>query len=126
MAINEETRQLEIAREVESLTRTLAHSTRTVPNPSESYNLLAELWLTVDHLRQVSQQLAQWHQGVVDGTHYNGLDGEKYAPENVVPFLHSAAIALGEAYGAIGSAHSINSGIRWYEEAQQRSGADGR
>ncbi|MDR6794868.1 hypothetical protein J2W89_004050 [Pseudarthrobacter oxydans] len=63
MAINEETRQLEIAREVEALTRTLAHSTRTVPNPSESYNLLAELWLTVDHLQQVSQQLAQWHQG---------------------------------------------------------------
>jgi len=107
MAINEETRQLEIAREVEALTRTLAHSTRTVPNPSESYNLLAELWLTVDHLQQVSQQLAQWHQGVIDGTHYNGLDGEKYAPENVVPFLHSAAIALGEAYGAIGSAHSM-------------------
>jgi hypothetical protein len=46
MAINEETRQLEIAREVESLTRTLAHSTRTIPNPSESYNLLAELWLS--------------------------------------------------------------------------------
>jgi hypothetical protein len=62
---------------------------------------------------------AQWHQGVIDGTHYNGLDGEKYAPENVVPFLHSAAIALGEAYGAIGSAHSINSGVRWYETAKE-------
>lgn len=125
MAINEETRQLEIAREVEELTRTLAHSTRTVPHPNESYNLIAELGLIVDHLQQVSKQLAQWHQGVVDGTHYNGLEGEKYAPEHVVPFLHSAVNALGEASGALGSAHSINSGIRWYEEAQERSGADG-
>ncbi len=52
MAINEETRQLEIAREVEELTRTLAHSTRTVPHPNESYNLIAELGLIVDHVQQ--------------------------------------------------------------------------
>lgn len=119
MAINEETRQLEIAREVESLTRTLAHSTRTVPNPNESYELLAELGLIVDHLRQVSQQLAQWHRSVVDGTHYNGLDGEKYAPENVALFLFGAVNAFGEASGALADAHSANSGVRWLNEVKE-------
>ena len=37
MAINEEQRQLEIAAEVEELARALAHSTRDVPHPRDSY-----------------------------------------------------------------------------------------
>lgn len=43
MAINEEQRQLEIAAEVEELARTLAHSTRDVPNPRDSYRLLGRV-----------------------------------------------------------------------------------
>ena len=42
MAINKQERQLEVAREAEELLRTLAHSTRDVPHPFESYALLGE------------------------------------------------------------------------------------
>ena len=50
MAINEEQRQLEIAAEVEELARALAHSTRDLPHPRDSYRLLGELGATIDHL----------------------------------------------------------------------------
>lgn len=56
MAINEEQRQLEIAAEAEELARTLAHSTRDVPHPRDSYRLLGELGATIDHLAQVIDQ----------------------------------------------------------------------
>lgn len=36
MAINEQDRQLYVAREAEELLRTLAHSTRDVPHPRDS------------------------------------------------------------------------------------------
>jgi len=74
MAINEVNRQLEVAREAEELLRTLAHSTRDVPHPFESYALLGELTAAADHMEQVCRQLAAWHERVVDGTHYNGED----------------------------------------------------
>ena len=76
MAINEEQRQLEIAAEVEELARALAHSTRDVPHPRDSYRLLGELGATIDHLAQVIDQLGKWHSRTEDGTHYDGEDGD--------------------------------------------------
>ena len=43
MAVNDEGRQIEIADELAEVARTLAHSTRAVPRPSDSYELLASL-----------------------------------------------------------------------------------
>src|SRR3546814_3345668 len=74
MAVNEEHRQVEVARDLSSQARTPAHSTRDVPAPFDSYTLLGELVATVDDLQQVCQQLGLWHSRVVDGEHYAGED----------------------------------------------------
>src|SRR3546814_13397625 len=74
MAVNEEHRQVEVARDLSSQARTLAHSTRDVPAPFDSYTLLGELVAPVDDLQQVCQQLGLWPSRVVDGEHYAGED----------------------------------------------------
>ncbi len=120
MAINEEQRQLEIAAEVEELARTLAHSTRDVPNPRDSYRLLGELSATIDHLAQVIDQLGKWHSRVEEGTHYNGEDeGQTGSPQRAADELSRAARALTAASMDIGLAHTSNSFVRWYQEPQE-------
>ena len=72
MAINEQERQLEVAREAEELLRTLAHSTRNVPNPCDSYSMLGELGAINYHVAQVCDQLASWHSRVEDDNRSDG------------------------------------------------------
>ncbi|GAA1681186.1 hypothetical protein GCM10010977_32280 [Citricoccus zhacaiensis] len=118
MAINEDHRQAEIAAELEQAARVLAHSTRTVPVPSDSYRLLGELNATTDHLSQVCQQLATWHDGVADGTHYEGEDDRGDGATGTVTAaeqLRQAASALADATQAIMAAHSANGVVRWYD-----------
>lgn len=135
MAINEETRQLEIACELESVARTLAHSTRDVPHPHESYALIGELRATVDHLNQVVSQLARWHKNAVKGKHYGSCDtGSFFAPEDGVDddrraliveidaagSLEGAAEALQIVARELGSAHSANGTVGWYEVPKEQ------
>ncbi|MGC5224491.1 hypothetical protein ACPW96_18150 [Micromonospora sp. DT81.3] len=118
MAINEEHRQAQIATELSELTRTMAHSTRTVPVPSDSYDILGDLAASVGHLEQVCRQLSSWHVHVVDGVHYQGEDDRgDGATETVTAAaaLARAAAALGEASAALGTAHSANGVVRWFE-----------
>lgn len=118
MAINEQHRQAELAAEVEAAARTLAHSTRAVPVPSESYALLGELHATTDHLAQVCQQLAAWHDTVEDGTHYEGEDARGDGATGTVAAagqLRQAASALADATQAIMAAHSANGVVRWHD-----------
>lgn len=119
MTVNAEHRQVELAAEAEAATRSLAHSTRDVPNPIDSYRLLSELGPTVDHLQQVSRQLAAWHRHVVDGQEYRGEDesgdgvtGTLEAAEQ----LEAAATALQQAGDALRAAHSANGVVRWVGE----------
>lgn len=120
MAINEQDRQLEIATEVEELSRTLAHSTRTVPQPFDSYGMLGELRATADHLAQVLEQLSRWHSKVQDGVHYEG-DGDptERALSSVASELDEAARTVIVASEYIGRAHTSNSVVRWYQTPQQ-------
>lgn len=114
MTINEEHRQAEIARDLEDLTRTLAHSTRTVPKPAESYRMLAELDLTAQNLAQVCTQLAHWHGRVEDGTHYAGEDADhEGSAEAVAVELTAAARDLTRAAERVAAAHARSSAIRW-------------
>lgn len=116
MAVNEEARQLDVASELEEAARTLAHSTRAVPKPFESYRLLGELSATADHLAQVLAQLATWHAATQDGTHYDGEDGGRTgSPQAAADELHAAARAVTEASEHIGRAHAHNGVVRWYE-----------
>lgn len=121
MAVNEQHRQVEVARDLEALAKTLAHSTRDVPAPFDSYTLLGELAATVDHIEQVCRQLAAWHASVVDGTHYAGEDERGDGATGTVTAaaeLERAAAALDTASAAVRAAHSANGVVRWFDAAE--------
>lgn len=121
MTVNEQHRQVEVARDLEALAKTLAHSTRDVPAPFDSYTLLGELTATVDNLEHVCRQLAVWHARVVDGTHYQGEDERGDGATGTVTAaaeLERAAAALDTASAALRAAHSANGVVRWYDEVQ--------
>ena len=120
MAINEQERQLEVAREAEELLRTLAHSTRDVPNPCDSYSMLGELGAIIDHMAQVCDQLANWHSRVEDGKHYEGEDGgTEGSARAAAAELTTSAGALRLASNHVGRAHSHNAVLRWSPEPQE-------
>lgn len=119
MAVNEQHRQIEIAAELEHAARALAHSTRDIPNPIDSYRLLAGLSRAVDHLQQVARQLSARHIRVTDGHEYFGEDetgnwvtGTLTAAEQ----LEEAADTLDRAGETLTAAHSANGVVRWVGE----------
>lgn len=121
MAINEQHRQVEVARDLSDQARTLAHSTRDVPAPFDSYTMLGHLTGTVDALEQVCRQLGAWHSRVVDGTHYQGEDARGDGATGTVKAaadLERAAAALDAASAALRAAHSANGVVRWFDEPQ--------
>lgn len=119
MAINEQARLLEVASKLESNSRTLAHSTRAIPDPSDTYRLLGELGATADHLAQVLEQLATWHSNVENDTHYDGEDGGTTgSPQKAAAELHAAARALSLASEHIGLAHTHSGVVRWHRAPQ--------
>lgn len=118
MAVNEEQRQRAVAAELSEVARTLAHSTRDVPVPSESYNILGELTATLADLEQVCRQLAVWHERVIDGVHYAGEDERGDGATGTVTAaaeLERAATALASAATALRGAHSANGVVRWFD-----------
>ena len=125
MAVNEEGRQVEIANDLVELTQSLVHSTRAVPRPSDSYDLLGDLRAAQEALAQVYTQLAAWHGAAVAGTHYNGEDGRGMAgvpaagPEGQVSgLLTMAAASATEAAALVSRAHSANGVVRWFDEVK--------
>lgn len=116
MAINEDYRQFEIVQELEAQARMLAHSTRTIPNPPDSYDLLGELGASLRTLEQVARQMGQWHSEVIDGEHYQGEDERGDGATGTIAAaaaLDRAAAALDAASTAVNAAHSANGVVRW-------------
>lgn len=115
MAMNEEGRQTEVAAELSEAARTLAHSTRNVPNSADSYALLADLSDTIRSLRQVADQLGMWHANAVEGAQFDGEDGrgDGRACEHVEMHLHNASKLLRNAGTELDLAHAANGRIRW-------------
>ena len=125
MSVNEEGRQREIADELAEVARTLAHSTRTVPHPSDSYELLASLRSAQDSLTQVYTQLAAWHGAAVDGTHYNGEDGHGIPGlpaagtfGQATALLNMAADSAAKAADLVDKAQSANAVVRWFDDVK--------
>lgn len=120
MAVNEDHRQLEIAAEIEELTRTLAHSTRDVPHPCDSYRMLGELGAIIDHIAQVCAQLGSWHARVENHKHFEGEEsGTIGSARKAADELTTAANALKLASRHTHHAHVLNSVVRWYRNPQQ-------
>lgn len=113
--MNEESRQSDIAGEVDAAARRLADSTRTVPDPADSYALVAALQSTVTSLAHVARQLAGWHDTAVEGVEYSGEDerGDGSGTAAAAQELGLAHEALTSAAEHIASAHSANGVVRW-------------
>ena len=72
MSDNDELDQVHTAEKLEAVARDLVHLTREVLRPSDSHLLLGKLTTTQESLTQVYVQLAEWHDQVVQGVHYEG------------------------------------------------------
>lgn len=126
MAVNEEQRQVAIAAELAEAARTLAHSTRQIPRPFDSYTLLGELSAAQRSLAQVYEQLAVWHGQVEAGIHHDGEDpsarAEDYgtggAAGRAASLLREAAERAGLAEDSLREAHSANAVVRWFDAAE--------
>ncbi|RGE19077.1 hypothetical protein [Leucobacter sp. wl10] len=120
MAINEEQSQAAIAAELEETARTLAHSTRTVASPIDSYRMIGDVRDTSDHLAQVSEQLAAWHRRTQDGVHYDGEDnrGDGTGAAQTAAGLDRASAAFRTAADELRGALNANSVIRWFDEPE--------
>lgn len=121
MAVNEEQRQTAIAAELAELARTLAHSTRQIPRPSDSYTLLGELSVAQRSLAQVYEQLSMWHDQVQPGVHHAGEDPSA-GPQlygtgvaSATTLLREAAERAELAEQSLRDAHSANGIIRWFD-----------
>lgn len=127
MAINKEAHQVDIANQLVEAARTLAHSTRSIPNPSDSYQLLGALGAVQEALAQIYAQTAAWHRSAVDGTHYDGEDGrrksETPATEEAAALLESAAASASRAANRVDAALSANGSIRWFDEVKKEEEA---
>lgn len=113
--MSDESRQTEVADEVEGAARRLAHSTWKIPYPPDSYALLGTLGPTATSLAQVAQQLALWHDEAVNGVEYFGEDGNGDGRGAIIAAqkLRQAAAALERAAEKLAAAHTANSVVRW-------------
>lgn len=126
MSVNEEGRQTEIANQLAEIARTLAHSTRAVPRPSDSYELLGTLCAAQESLAQVYAQLAAWHGAAVGGKHFDGGDVRSIPGAPAVGaeglatgLLNMAAASATEAAELVNKAYSANGVVRWFDDVKE-------
>lgn len=114
MSINEEHRQIAVAEAMTQQAQTLARSTRAVPIPAESYQLIGELRATIDHLAQVSRQLSTWYETVPDsGMVAADSEEANRDAQEVASSLMQVAWSLDGIDATLSRAHSASSAIRW-------------
>ena len=113
--MNEESRQTEVAEEVEVAARRLVGRTLRVSYPPDSYAILGTLGSTATSLAQVAQQLAYWHDEVVEGVEYLDEDesGDGRGAIITAQKLRQAAAALERAAEKLVAAHSASGVVRW-------------
>lgn len=123
MTINEEAQQVAIADQLAETVKSLAHSTRAVPKPIDSYALIADLVQAQEILAQIYAQLSDRHGRVVDGTHYKGEDGRSTggepAAKQVGGLLELAVHEADQAADQLRKAHSVNGMTRWLDEVPE-------
>lgn len=120
MTKTSDSHQIAAARQLEEVAKKFAEATASIPNPSETGDLLLSLGSVQSTLSGVYAALAQWHGEVVEGVHHGGEDHRAHAMN---PGWVRADVALREAakYGedaaeALARAHAANDVALWYEE----------
>ena len=97
--------------------RQLAHDTRNLETPSESYAILGDLVDTQRSIEQVLSQLAEWHRGTTADRHYSSGHGESaLGITTAVTELDLAAQQADGLQETLSRAHGANSVVRWFDE----------
>ena len=98
-----------------SALRRLAHATRTIPEPGETYAMLGPLHAGMASLGQTLEQLADWHQrhAPVANTADPRQLGREVAAELAAAELRDAASFLEAAFGRVAAAWSHNGRVVW-------------
>ena len=95
--------------------RGLAHATRTIPDPSDSYRVLGSLSTALASLQQSLDQLADWHDRNAD--HATNDDGDhragRYEAAIAGAHLRDAADSIQQAHRSLNAAFSHNGRIAW-------------
>lgn len=97
--------------------RELAHTTRGLDRPSDSYIVLGNLTSGTRSMQQSIQQLAQWHRTTQPDVHYSGGHDESTTGVLAAATALEEAMELAEELEkALSRAHNANGAIRWFDE----------
>lgn len=108
--------------------RGLAHATQAIPDPADSYTLLGSVHAGLASLRQVVDQLADWHERHTPtaATPDPREVGRQVAAEIAAAQLREAAAFLGRAGGLVAAAWSHNGRVIWEPEPPAPPPPEGR
>lgn len=99
--------------------RRLAHATSTMPEPGDSYAVLGSLHAGIASLRQVFDQLADWHEHHAPSAATDPRQaGSQVAADIAAAELREAAAFLERAFGRLSAAWSHNGRIVWHPDPQ--------
>jgi hypothetical protein len=98
--------------------RVLAHATRAIPEPGDSYAVLGSLHASLASLRQTVDQLADFHERHAPTAVTSGVRelGSQVAAEIAAAQLREAAALLEQTSGRLSAAWSHNGRIVWQPE----------
>ena len=114
------------AEEAAEALRGLAHASRAISDPGDTYRVLGSLSAALASLQQSPEQLADWHDRNTDrasddsGDRQNGRRDALAASE----YLRHAAGRVQQAHGALNEAFNHTGRIAWHPTAAHRD--DGR
>lgn len=115
------------ASEAAEALRGLAHASRVIADPADSYRVLGSLSTGLASLQQSLDQLADWHDRNADRAATD--DGDRNAgrrdAESAGVHLHNAADSIRQAHRSLNTAFSHNGRIAWQSGTDPaRPGAD--
>lgn len=120
------------ASEAAEALRGLAHASRTISDPSDTYRVLGSLSGALMSLQQSLDQLADWHERNAD--HAATDDGDRATGRRdataASDYLHHAAERVEHAHRSLNEAFNYNGRIAWQssidaaraEQARSRTG----
>lgn len=99
--------------------RQLAHGTRDLESPSDSYVILGNLVDSQRSIEQVLRQLAEWHRGTAAGRHYRASHSESTL--GIMTAVTDLDLAAQQADGLqekLSRAHGASGVVRGFDEVR--------
>jgi hypothetical protein len=94
----------------------LAHSTRHLERPSDSYVILGEILEAQRSIKQTLRQLAEWHRTTAAGVHY--AEQHEESALGIMTSVAELDLAAQQAEGlheTLARAYGGNSVVQWFD-----------